>query len=132
MPRQESRRRTFDGVADYALRAQPGWVNLLRTGRVVILSIPDPHRFGIKHSKRQGCNSKSGCSTAQETNILIVLDFRKQSAHFANEQPPMPCGFRSLEAQEGLFKLSQKFEYFVLSHPPRRYLFFDAGKRHFD
>jgi hypothetical protein len=84
--------------------------------RAVILNIPGPARSGIKHSKRQECNSKSRCSTARERIVGFAFDFRKQSAHFANEQPPTLWVFRCLEAQEGLFKLSQKFEYFVLSH----------------
>jgi len=37
----------------------------------------------------------------------VEFNFRKQSADFANEQPPMLRVFRRLERQEGFFKLSQ-------------------------
>ena len=96
------------------------------------LLFSDPNRSDIKHSKRQECNSTNRCLTAKGTYSLIAFDFRKQSTHFANEQPPTLWGFCCLEAQEGLFKLPQKFEYFVLSQAPRRHLFFDAGKSHFE
>ena len=38
---------------------------------------------------------------------LVAVDLRKQSAHFAKEQPPTLRVFRRLERQEGLLKFPQ-------------------------